>query len=270
MINIPNFIQYDLKIKQGFFSLRRAIYMVIFSVFITLATGCSTLTNPTTNRTSLSDSKQIQTAKSYDVFVDEFPEVEARYLLNYAHQDVFKIGDTATISVFNVDSLSGDHIVDRAGEIAFPLIGKIKVAGLNTLELQAQLVQEYGIKYLQNPSISVKLDAQKLGRIVVDGAVDSPGVFDVYKAVSLSEAIALAGGLTIDANKKAVFLVREYGGERKVKSVNIDDIRKLGAPDPKIYPNDIVFVQESGGRIALREILRTIPLINTAFILATR
>lgn len=270
MANILKISQYFSTIKEGYFTIQKAAHLVFLSLVLTLVSGCSTLTNPVRNTANSNQNPSMKVAKSYDIFVDEFPEVKASRLISYTFRDVFKVGDTAVISVFNVESLSGSHIVNREGDVAFPLIGKVKVAGKNTLELQAELVKKYGVKFLQNPSISVELDAQKLGVIVVDGAVKKTGVFDIYKAVSLSEAIALAGGLNEDANRKEVYLVREFDGVRKVKSVNLDEIRTAGARDPKIYPNDLVFVQESGARIAFREVLRTIPLINTMIIIATR
>ena len=150
------------------------------------------------------------------------------------------------------------------------MIGTQKVAGLTTLELQKQLVAEYGESYLQNPSITVKLEASKLGNIVVDGAVSKPGVFELYNPVRLSEAVAMAGGLTTDANTKSVYLVREIEGKRKVKEVNLKEIRSLGASDPEVYPDDIVFVQNSAGRMAYNEFLRTIPLLSAILIASTR
>ena len=152
----------------------------------------------------------------------------------------------------------------------FPLIGTVKVSGLSTLDLQEALTQRYGENYLQNPGISVNLEGQTLGKVIVDGAVEQPGVFEINNLIRLSESIALAQGLTEDANRKEVYIIRNIGGERKVKIVNIDDVRKFGVDEPTLIPNDIVFVQDSTGRILFREFLRTIPLINTAAILTVR
>lgn len=204
-------------------------------------------------------------------YVNAFPEMDINTVALSNARDVFKIGDTADISVYDVDSLTNSYIVDRSGNVSFPLIGTVKVAGLNTTELQQILTQRYGAQYLRSPSINVKLEAQTLGRVVVDGAVTSPKVFEVDDIVTLSEAIAQAGGLDENAtNGSSVFIVRDIGGERKVREVNLRDIRRLGAPDPQIIPGDVIFVQDSAGRVAFREFLRTVPLLNTAVIYATR
>lgn len=202
--------------------------------------------------------------------VNDFPEVSSNDILSSTQADVFRVGDTASVSIYNVDSLSADYVVDRAGNVVFPLIGTIEVAGLTTLDLQEVLTLRYGSSYLQNPGISVKIDARDIGKIVVDGAVNKPGVFEVSDIIQLTEAVALAQGLTLDASKKDVYIIRNIEGQRKVRSVNLDNIRKLGAPDPKLIPNDVVYVQNSNTRVAFRELLRTIPLLNTAYILSTR
>ena len=240
--------------------MKNFIVLVFISCLLAvLLGGCSTL--------SAASKSGAQAASILD---DDFPVVETTNIAGLTDQDVFKVGDLAEITVYNVENLSGTYVVNRSGEVDFPLIGKMKVAGLTTLLVQEQLTQRYGDNYLQNPSIAVKIEPRKLGKVIVDGAVTEPGVFEVFEVINLSEAIALAGGVTVDANKKEVYIVREIDGERQVRTVNLNEIRKLAGRDPKIYPNDMVFVQESGGRIAFREFLRTVPLLNTVAILSTR
>lgn len=204
------------------------------------------------------------------VFIDEFPEVDINQIVASNQLDLFKVGDIADVKFYNVDKLTATYVVDRAGNIVFPLIGNVRVVGLSTLDLQETLTQRYGEEYLQNPGISVKREGQLLGKVVVDGAVEKPGVFELSNVIRLSESIALAQGLTDEANRKEVYIIRTVDGERKVKTVNLDEVRKLGAADPQIIPNDIVFVQDSTAKIAFREFLRTLPLLNTIAIVSTR
>ena len=205
-----------------------------------------------------------------EFYTQDFPEVSENTLAINADQDRFRIGDIADVFVYNVDSLTNTYPVDREGNVNFPLIGSQKVAGLTTLELQKQLMSEYGSNYLQNPSITVKLESSMLGNIVVDGAVSKPGVFDLFKPIRLSEAVAMAGGLSENANQKEVYMVREIEGKKKVKIVNLKDIRRMGATDPAVYPDDIVYVQDSTGRMAYNEFLRTVPLLSAILLAGTR
>jgi len=205
-----------------------------------------------------------------EFYTQDFPVVSENTLAINAEQDRFRVGDTADIFVYNVETLTNTYPVDREGNINFPLIGTQKVAGLTTLELQKQLIAEYGENYLQRPSITVKLEAATLGNIVVDGSVAKPGVFELNKSIRLSEAIALAGGLAEYANQKEVYMVREIEGKKSVKVVNLKEIRQLGAADPQIYPQDIIYVEKDGGKAAYNEFLKTIPLLSAILIAGTR
>lgn len=215
-------------------------------------------------------SEQADFLADSEFYTQDFPEVSENTLAINADQDRFRVGDIADIFVYNVEALTNTYPVDREGNINFPLIGTQKVAGLTTLELQQQLMAEYGESYLQKPSITVKLEASKLGNIVVDGAVSKPGVFELFKPVRLSEAVALAGGLSENANQKEVYIVREIEGKKEVKVVNLKDIRQMGASDPQIYPQDIVYIQNSAGKAAYNEFLKTIPLLSAILIAGTR
>jgi len=205
-----------------------------------------------------------------EIYTQDFPEVSENTLAINSEQDRFRVGDTADIFVFNVESITNTYPVDRAGNINFPLIGTQKVAGLTTLDLQQELIAAYGENYLQNPSITVKRETNELGNMVVDGAVSKPGVFELYKPVRLSEAVALAGGLSDVANSKEIYIVREIEGKKKVKTVNLKNIRQFGAPDPQIYPEDIVYIPDSANKSAYNEFLRALPILSTFSILAIR
>ncbi len=205
-----------------------------------------------------------------NVIVGTLPTVDAATILSLENNDVFKVGDRAEITIFNVEDLSGTFLVNKSGNIVLPLVGEIKAAGLSTEDLQSKLVAAYGETYLQNPSINVDLDPVDLGRIVVDGAVKKSGAFDIKKIIGLSEAIAMAEGLTEDANRREVYIVRHVNGEKFLQIADLTQIRTAQVDDPKLIPGDIVFVQDSTGRIIFREFLRTVPIINTILIYGTR
>lgn len=228
-------------------------------------TGCASV-NQLNSPLSLNKDKNGITQS--EAYVASFPEVTIEDVALKVNRDVFKVGDTANVKVYDVDNLSAPYIVDRFGDVNFPLIGSVKVAGMTTVDLQQALTEKYGSKYLQNPNINVQIEAQDLGRVVVDGAVNKPGVFDINRIIRLSEAVALAGGLDEDANGSSIYIVRTIDGQRQVTEANLKDIRKLGSPDPQIIPDDVIFVQDSAGRVLFREFLRTLPILNSAVILS--
>ena len=203
-------------------------------------------------------------------YVESFPAINVNSIAKKSFKDVFNVGDTAEISVYQVEDLSGEFVVDREGNLNLPLLGTVPTSGLSTLELQEVLTRKYGADYLQNPSIDVKIEAQELGSIIVDGAVERPGVFEIDEVVTLLEALALAQGISEDSNGTKIYIMRNVEGERKVGLVNIREVRNQTREDPQIIPNDVVFVENSASRILFREFLRTLPLINTAVIFGTR
>jgi len=66
-----------------------------------------------------------------NIFVDEFPNIDVNQIAANNQLDVFKTGDTAEVEVYNVEQLSANYVVDRAGNIVFPLIGTVRVSGLS-------------------------------------------------------------------------------------------------------------------------------------------
>lgn len=239
--------------------------MITIMAFAML-TSCSTITDAG-NSSGFGKKGEIE---ALDNYVEDFADVTQDDIAQNSLRDVFNVGHTANISVFMVESLTGSYVVDRAGNINFPLIGTVKVAGLSTLDLQKLLTEKYSSTYLQNPSIDVKIEVQELGRVVVDGAVKEPGVFEVDSIVSLSEAIALAGGVAETSNGSKVYIIRTVKGERKVTAVDLRKVRNQSGSNPQIIPNDVVFVENSTGRVLFNEFLRTLPLLNTAIIYGTR
>lgn len=203
-------------------------------------------------------------------YVSDLPVISANSVAKKSLKDVFSIGDTAVISVYQVEDISGEFVVGRDGNLNLPLINAVPAAGLSTLDLQELLTRKYAADYLQNPSIDVKIEAQELGRVVVDGAVEKPGVFEVNEIITLLEAVALAEGITEDSNGSKIYIMRDVEGERKVALVDIRDIRNQSRANPQIIPNDVIFVENSTGRILFKEFLRTLPLINTAIIWGAR
>ncbi len=191
-------------------------------------------------------------------------------LISHKEEDVFNINDTVEVTVHGFEDFSGTYAVDRTGKIYFSHIGEVQVAGKSITELQVTLRQRYGDCCLRKPSVSIIKEAHTLGKIVVDGAVDKPGAFEITKVIKLSEAVALAGGATFEADRKTVILAREFNGERKIITVNLENLQTLGAYDPFIYPNDVIFIQDNAGRLLFNDFIRTVPILSAVIYAVTR
>ena len=169
--------------------------------------------------------------------------------------------DKLGIRVFKMDDLSGDYDVDLAGNISMPLIGQVQAVNLTTAQLDDVLTQKLGAKYLEHPDISVAIKQSTAHVVTVDGAVNQGGSFPVPGPVSLIQAIAMARGTTEDANARRVAVFRTVGGQRQAAAFDLTSIRRGQAPDPQIYPGDIIVVDGSSVKAKQRQLLQTIPLL---------
>jgi polysaccharide export outer membrane protein len=169
--------------------------------------------------------------------------------------------DKLGIKVFKMEDLSGDYDVDLAGNISMPLIGEIKAANLTTAQLDDELTQKLGAKYLEHPDISVAIKSSTAHVVTVDGAVQQGGSFPVAGPISLIQAVAMAKGTTEDANARRVAVFRTIGGQRQAAAFDLTSIRRGEAPDPQIYPGDIIVVDGGSVKAKQRQILQAIPLL---------
>jgi polysaccharide export outer membrane protein len=169
--------------------------------------------------------------------------------------------DKLAIKVFKMDDLSGDYGVDLAGNISLPLIGEVKAANLTTAQLDDELTQKLGAKYLEHPDVSVAIKASTAHVVTVDGAVKEGGTFPVGGPISLIQAVAMAKGTTEDANSRRVAVFRTIGGQRQAAAFDLTSIRRGEAPDPQIYPGDIIVIDGSSVKAREKQILQSIPLL---------
>ena len=169
--------------------------------------------------------------------------------------------DRLSIKVFKMNDLSGDYDVDLAGNISLPLIGQVQAANLTTAQLDDQLTQKLGAKYLEHPDVSVAIKASTAHVVTVDGAVKDGGQFPVGGPVTLIQAVAMAKGTSEDANARRVAVFRTIGGRRQAAAFDLTSIRRGEMPDPQIYPGDIIVVDGSSVKSAQKQILQSIPIL---------
>jgi polysaccharide biosynthesis/export protein len=117
-------------------------------------------------------------------------------------------GDLVEISVFEVDELSKIRLrVPVRGLISLPLIGQIQAAGRSTADLEDEIRARLQRKFMHDPQVSVFLLEHNSQRISVIGAVRKGGVFNLNRPIRLADALALAEGLTEEADRN-VYVIR--------------------------------------------------------------
>ena len=170
--------------------------------------------------------------------------------------------DLLTVNIYQVPDLSSDVQVDATGSITLPLVGEVTAKGLTNRELSAKLVQLYGAKYLQDPTILVTTKQAATKQITVDGSVGAPGVYPIDQPITLIQAIALARGTSKDANPRRIVIFRQVEGQRMAAAFDLTDIRHGKMKDPQVYGDDIIVVDGSSTRSTLRDALSTLPIVG--------
>jgi len=129
------------------------------------------------------------------------------------------------------------ELVDEEGNIAFPFIGKVKVAGLTIFQIQDTL-QAITNKYLQSPIVKARLLNY---RITLLGEVNKEGTITfANNRVTMIEALGQAGGLTDLANKANLKLIRQVNGKTEVAYFNMLDENFINSPYYYVHQNDVI------------------------------
>lgn len=133
-----------------------------------------------------------------------------------------------------------DYLVDQAGEIDFPVIGKVKIAGLSPEEVRV-LLRERLSDYLKDPIINIRL---KNFTTTVLGAVNRPGTYNVQgERITILEAIGLAGDLTIKGRRDNVMVIRDFDGTKVYTKIDLTSKDVLSSPVYYLTQNDVVYVE---------------------------
>jgi len=170
--------------------------------------------------------------------------------------------DQLTIKVFKSEDLTGDYDVDLTGRISMPFIGEVEAANLTTAQLDDKLTSMLGEKYLEHPDVAVAIKKSTARVVTVDGAVRESGAYPVGGTLSLIQAVAMAKGLTEDANARRVAVFRTINGQRQAAAFDLTSIRRGEAPDPQIYPGDIVVVDGSAIKAFQKQVLQSLPVFS--------
>ncbi len=154
--------------------------------------------------------------------------------------------DVVTIRVFGERELSGDYQADTEGDLDFPFVGRINLAGMTNTSL-ADHIKTALIdgEFLIRPQVSVVIKQHNSARIVVDGRVARPGSFSFRTGLTLLEALSDAGGMTPMANTRRVRLTRRTTKGDNSLVVPVRAIQEGREPDVLICPGDSIYVPES-------------------------
>ncbi|HUH18907.1 polysaccharide biosynthesis/export family protein [Albibacterium sp.] len=146
-------------------------------------------------------------------------------------------------------------LVDKDGNVAIPMLGNIKLAGLTTYQAR-QLITENASKFFKEPTVQVRFANFK---ITVIGEVERPATYTVpNEKITLLDAIGLAGDLTIYGKRENVMLIRDNGdGEKEFIRFNLNSYDTFKSPYFYLQQNDVIYVEPGKGKVAANNAART-------------
>jgi polysaccharide export outer membrane protein len=159
--------------------------------------------------------------------------------------------------------LSG-YLVDKDGFVDLPVLGRIKLEGYTTGEAKDIILTEAN-KYFKQPTAIVRYANFKFS---VTGEVLRPGVYVTpNEKVSILDAIALAGDMTIFGKRDNVLLIRENSdGTKTPYRINLFKSDMMSAPNFYLRQNDFIYVEPGKGKAAATDasLTRTYTIIGAA------
>lgn len=138
------------------------------------------------------------------------------------------------------------YLVDANGNIDFPVLGTIKVAGLSRIQATS-LIKDKLKEYIKNPIVNIRTINFK---ITVLGEVRSPGAYTIpNERITIIEALGLAGDLTIQATRKNVLVVREIDDKKTYHRVDLTSESIFNSPVYYLSQNDVIYVEPNKSRV---------------------
>ena len=154
-------------------------------------------------------------------------------------------GDKLKIMVYGEKQLSGLYQVSPEGAIMFPFAGRIDAQGYTSFSLSEKIAELLKEGYLKDPQVTVLVHEFVSKRIYVLGQVKKAGNFSMKEAMSIVEAISLAGGFTNFADISNVVVTRKLKNKKEKRFVvNIEEVVNGNKKNFYLKAGDIVFVRE--------------------------
>lgn len=149
---------------------------------------------------------------------------------------------TTSGSISNSSNGIMGYSVDNDGNIDFPVLGTLHVAGMTRWEV-AKMIKKQLISQnlLKDAVVTVEFMNFKVSVI---GEVNSPGTYDIQgDKITILEALGMAGDLTIFGKRNNVTVIREQNGKRIFYKVDLRSVDLFDSPAYNLQQNDVVYVE---------------------------
>jgi len=143
-------------------------------------------------------------------------------------------GDRIKIAVYEEKDLTVETALTDAGTILYPFLGEIKVSGMTVGRLSELIIQKLKGPYLVDPKVSISVTQYR--SFFIYGEVQKPGSYPYQPGLTVQRAVAIAGGFTERASRRAILL------EKESDPAHAQTKTKLNTA---VEPGDVITVEES-------------------------
>jgi len=159
---------------------------------------------------------------------------------------VLGCGEAIRVTVWRHEEASTDAVIAPDGKISLPLIGEVTAAGLTVDELKDELNKRYR-DFINEPHVTVTIREINSLKIYVTGEVTRPGELKLNSTTDVLQAISLAGGFTIYANRSNIKIIRKEGDKKIKINFNYNEVvrGKNLAQNIPLKAGDVIVVSES-------------------------
>ena len=163
------------------------------------------------------------------------------------HDDTFVIGDDdlLAINVWKEPDISRSVPVRSDGKISLPLVGELQAAGQTPRQLEQAITAKLQ-SYISEPEVTVIVQEIRSQKFNILGQVARPGSYPLTNAMTVLDAIAVAGGFRDFAKQKSIYILRQNpkGGDPVRLPFNYKEVVKGKNPEQnvKLEPRDTIYV----------------------------
>jgi polysaccharide export outer membrane protein len=191
---------------------------------------------------SLQYAREVQ--KPYRVQIDDILNIRVKALDQEGLQIYNPVGDINLNAQSQERAYFDGFKVDLHGNIRVPVLGELNVLGYTTREIEEMLEKrllEDQFKEAANIFVTVKLAGLRFTAL---GEVGSPGQTVLFKdRVNVLEAVAQAGEINFEGNRKDVLIIRQYPQGQQIHHIDLTDASVMESPYYYIQPNDMIYVK---------------------------
>lgn len=158
-------------------------------------------------------------------------------------------GDTLVIQLYGKENLAHSLVLNREGQIQFPQIGPVTLAGLTFSQAQ-KVIEQIVSEQMIGVKASVTMGALRTIRVFVLGEVKRPGSFTVGSLATMTNALFASGGITDVGSLRNIQLKR--AGEL-ITTLDLYTLLLNGdtSKDARLLPGDVIFVPPLGKTVGI-------------------